>query len=124
MQRASIFALCSLLFAGCATTGSKPTTVGDTPVATPSVTVPAPTQVVGRIISVDMRELAVVIEVPPFEMLPPDYSGRVLVSRLDDLRPTARMQASPYLRGRTLAARLLAGRPQVGDEVVFAPTAP
>jgi hypothetical protein len=68
--------------------------------------------------------LAVVVEISPYAMIPPDFSNRILISRKDDLQPTARLQASPYLRGRTLGTRLMAGQPQVGDEVVFAPTTP
>jgi hypothetical protein len=124
MRRAFLLALCPLLLAGCATTGSKPAVAPSPADAHSSAIVPSPSRVVGRIISVDMRELAVIIEIPPFEAAPPDFKGRVLISRMDDLHPTARMQASPYLSGRILAARLVAGRPQVGDEVVFAPAAP
>lgn len=125
MRRALIPALCTLLTAGCSTPQGTPAETSppsDSPVS--STTLPPPVQVVGRVIAVDMRELAVVVEVPPYETLPLDYSGRILISRSDDLRPTARLQASPYLRGRTLGARLLAGRAQIGEEVVFAPAAP
>ena len=124
MQRAFTLALCTLLTAGCTTGGPKQKVEAGRESVKTSATVPSPAQVVGRIIAVDMVELAVIIEIPPYEVLPSDYNGRILISRMDDLRPTARMQASPYLRGRTLAARLLAGRPQIGDEVVFTPAAP
>jgi len=126
MRRASIFALCCLLIAGCATRGPKPAPKkgGDSHPAQPAQpahTVPGPVQVVGRIIAIDPRTLTVVIELSPYAVMPSDFNGRILISRQDDLRPTARLQASPYLRGRTLGARLLAGQAQVGDEVVFAP---
>ena len=128
MRRAFIFALCSLLIAGCSTRGAKPAAAhtGATP-AQPVQTarmVPGPVQVVGRIIAIDMRSLTVVVELASHVVMPPDYSGRILISRRDDLQPTARLQASPYLRGRTLGTRLLAGKPQINDEVVFAPAAP
>lgn len=125
MRRAFSFALCSLLLAGCATRGEKSAAKGGAAAGSPpavSHTVPSPVQVVGRIIAVDLRSLAVVIELAPYAVLP--GNERILISRLDDLRPTARLLASPYLRGRTLGARLLAGQPQVGDEVVIAPPSP
>jgi hypothetical protein len=80
-------------------------------------------QVLGRVIAIDSRTLFVMIEVAPHAVVPANFNDRILISRLDDLRPTARLQASGYLRGRILGARSLAGRPQVGDEVVFAPMA-
>jgi hypothetical protein len=79
---------------------------------------------VGRVIAVDVKTLSVIIELAPFTVMPPDYSGSILISRQDDLRPTARLQASSYLRGRTLGARLLAGQALIGQEVVFAPAVP
>ena len=127
MRRALSLALCSLLIAGCATNGSKPADKGvapDVSSAHTERTMPGPVQVVGRVISVDLRSLTVIIELAPFATLPPDFSGRALISRQDDLRPTARLQASAYLRGRILGARLVAGKSQVGDEVVFAPSSP
>jgi hypothetical protein len=127
MRRALSLALCSLLIAGCATRGSKPASKGgDSPIspAQTEQTVPGPVQVVGRVVAVDLRSLTVMIELAPFAVLPSDFSGRTLVSRQDDLRPTARLQASAYLRGRILGARLQAGKSQIGDEVVFAPSSP
>lgn len=127
MRRAFILALCSLLAAGCSSRGKSSSKGGAANEPSPhgsTQTVPGPVQVVGRIIAVDLRSLAVIIELAPFANPPADFNGRILISRMDDLRPTARLQASPYLRGRTLGARLLAGQPQVGDEVVIAPTVP
>ncbi len=129
MRRAFLLALCSLLIAGCATHGTKSTAKGgdgNASSAHPQAarTVSGPVQVVGRVIAVDLRSLTAIIEVAPYAVIPVNFSTRILISRQDDLQPTARLQASPYLRGRTLGARLLAGRPQVGDEVVFAPTVP
>ena len=128
MRRAFILALCSLLIAGCSTRGAKPAAAksGATPAqpAETTRTVPGPVQVAGRIIAIDMRSLTVVVELAPYLSIPPDFARRILISRHDDLQPTARLQATPYLRGRTLGTRLLAGKPQMNDEVVFAPAAP
>lgn len=80
-------------------------------------------QVVGRVIAVDQRTLSVIVQLGPYVELPFDYGTRALIARRDDLQPTARLQSSPYLRGRTLGTRLVAGQPRVGDEVVFLPVA-
>lgn len=131
MQRAPTLALCSLLIAGCATRGSKSSTAGGTaengkPAATTAssgAVTPGPVQVLGRVIAVDQRTLSVIVELGPYVELPFDFTTRQLIARRDDLQPTARLQSSPYLRGRTLGTRLIAGHPQVGDEVVFPPVA-
>ena len=122
-------ALSTVLVAGCATRGSKSSPGGNAPSkldasADAPRTVPGPVQVLGRVIAVDMRTLSVIIDLAPYVSLPGDFATRQLISRRDDLQPTARLQSSPYLRGRTLGTRLLAGQPQVGDEVVFLPIAP
>lgn len=132
MRRALLFALCGSLWAtGCAIRGSKSSPPGDIrdrgnsgAPADPDRTVPGPVQVLGRIIAVDLRSLSVIVELAPYAELPFDFATRQLISRRDDLQPTARLQSSPYLRGRTLGTRLLAGQPQIGDEVVFLPVSP
>lgn len=130
MRRASFLALCSLLLAGCATRTPKSSAPGGggekvKPEAKAEIgrTVPGPVQVVGRVIAVDQRTLSVIVQLGPYVELPFDYGTRPLIARRDDLQPTARLQSSPYLRGRTLGTRLVAGQPQVGDEVVFLPVA-
>lgn len=132
MRRASTLALCSLLIAGCATRGSKSSTAGgdgekDKPTATSAAATgpvtPGPVQVLGRVIAVDQRTLSVIVDLAPYVVLPSDFATRQLIARRDDLQPTARLQSSAYLRGRTLGTRLIAGQPQVGDEVVFLPVA-
>jgi ABC-type Fe3+-hydroxamate transport system substrate-binding protein len=126
-----LLALSSVLLAGCATRGSKSTAPGGADAgaktdAAPDLTrtVPGPVQVLGRVVALDMRTLSVIVELAPYAVLPGDYATRQLIARRDDLQPTARLQSSPYLRGRTLGTRLVAGKPQVGDEVVFLPVAP
>ncbi len=130
MRRAFPLALCCLLLAGCATRGSKPSAggvgePGKSPESTDANrTVPGPVQVLGRVIAVDMRTLSVIVDLAPYIVLPGDFATRALIARRDNLQPTARLQSSSYLRGRTLGTRLTAGQPQVGDEVVFLPVAP
>lgn len=124
LRCAAFLALGSLLLAGCIGRGAKPAAAEDAAQSAESRAehiTPGPVQVVGRVIAVDMRTLTVVIELAPYAVLPEKFNGRPLISRRDDLRPTARLQASPYLRGRTLGARLVAGTPGIGHEVVLAP---
>ena len=122
MRSACLLALACLLLAGCATLGRKPSAGGAS--AKANAVVPSPSLVVGRIIAVDTKSGSVIVEVGAYAVLPPDFAPRILLARTDDLRPTAHLQSSVYLRGRTLGTRLLDGSPQVGDEVVFAPASP
>ena len=127
LRRALLLALCCLLVGGCLSRGKKSAANKDTPAAPAADanrTAPGPVVVAGRVIAVDPRSLSVTIELAPYAVLPMGYNGHLLISRTDDLRPTARLQALPYVRGRMLAARMLAGTPRLGDEVVFAPDSP
>ncbi len=125
MRRAFTFALCSLLLAGCTTTGGhKSTSSEKNKSAASSAISPSPMRIVGRVIAVDPSTQNVIIAVSPFAVLPGDFDRRILITRTDDLRATARLQSSPYLRGHTLGARTLGGRANVGDEVVIPPAAP
>ena len=66
MRCAFTFALCSLLLAGCTTTGGhKPTSSDKNTSATSSAILPSPMQIVGRVIAVDLRTLNVIIAVSP-----------------------------------------------------------
>jgi hypothetical protein len=86
---------------------------------------PSPLLPVGRVLAVDETVGIVIVDISPYATLPADLTGRMLLVRNPaDLHPTARLQASPYLRGRTLGTRLVAGQPAVGDEVVLLPPAP
>lgn len=117
MRRAFILVLGCLLLAGCATR----TKTKASPPAKAAIIAPSPFVVVGHVISVDMATRNVIIDVAPFTVLPLGFSGRIMLARSEDLRPTAKLQASPYLRGHILGASLLAGHPHEGDEVVFPP---
>ena len=125
MRRACALTLVCLLLVGCITRGRNqspnPTRGAGAMIA---VTAPAPSPflVVGRIISIDVQRQKVIIELGAFVELPSDFATRSLLARTDALRPTARLQSSDYLRGRILGTRLLAGTPQVGDEVGYTPT--
>lgn len=125
LRRAITVALCCLLVAGCATTrGTKvPKSGGSSGAASADANrvAPGPSQVVGRVIAVDYRALTAIIELGPYTVMPARFDGRVMLSRTNDLQPTARLEASRYLRGRTLGARIVTGRPRIDDEVVFPP---
>ncbi|MFA6287524.1 MAG: hypothetical protein WC661_09080 [Opitutaceae bacterium] len=119
MRRAFILMLGCLLLAGCATrTGDKP----PSPVVKSGGVIPSPFAVVGHVLDVDANTGNIIIDVAPYTVLPADFSGKIMLTRTEaDLRPTAKLEASPYLRGHILGAHLLAGRPNIGDEVVLPP---
>jgi hypothetical protein len=124
MRRGLIFAL-GLALAGCAGTGRHPVAPPPAPAAPPGLIQPSPLLPVGRVLAVDGTVGTVIVDVSPYAALPADLTGRMLLARHPgDLQPTARLQASAYLRGRTLGTRLVEGRPAVGDEVVLLPPAP
>ena len=120
MGRALLLVFCTLALAGCATRGARPSSAGNPGPAEagPSATNPAPSQVVGRVIAVDAGTASVIVQLAPYATF-----SSALSARRDDLEPTARLLASPYLRGRVLGTRLLEGRPETGDEVVLPGTA-
>jgi hypothetical protein len=80
---------------------------------------PSPRQLVGRVLAVDLAQgfafVALTTEPPPAALA----DGAGLTTRTDDLRPTARLRVSRYVRGRTLGTQILSGQPTPGDEVVF-----
>lgn len=125
MLRACALAISCLLLAGCASLGRKlPAESGLTSKVSDTTTTASSALVMGRIIVIDLASKSVLVEVGSFTVLPPDFATRILISRTDELRPTARLQSSSYLRGRILGTRLIAGSPQVGDEVVCEPANP
>lgn len=119
MRRAFIFTSAGcLLLVGCATGG-----VGKRDPATKKTDTlaPSPFSVVGHVLTVDAKTGNVIIDVAPYTILPLNFPGLILVTRTQDLRPTSKLEASPYLRGHILGAKLLAGRPNEGDEVAIPP---
>ena len=119
MGRVFILGLGCLLLAGCSTGGGrKPAAVAP---SKPESVTPSPFAAVGHVISVDAGTGNVIIDVASYAVLPPDFVGKIMLARTDELRPTAKLQASPYLRGHILGAKILAGQPNAGDEVVIPP---
>ena len=121
MHRAFLLALVCLLPAGCATSGGHKASAAAT--AKADALTPSPFVVVGHVLAFDASTGNVIIDVAPYAVLPLGFDGLTLLARTDDLQPTAKLQASAYLRGHTLGARLLAGLPAIGDEVVSPPAA-
>jgi hypothetical protein len=120
MRRAFIITLTGcLLLAGCATGGGR-----KPPAATAQKSkaiTPSPFTVIGHVLNVDASTGNVIIDVSPYTVLPLGFSDLIMITRTQDLRPTSKLHASPYLRGHILGAKLLAGRPNEGDEVVIPP---
>lgn len=80
---------------------------------------PSAIKLVGRVLAVDLvRGFAFVTLAaePPAAAL---TAGAELIVRTDDLRETARLRSSRYVRGRTLGANIVSGQPTLDDEVVF-----
>lgn len=79
----------------------------------------SPHRLVGRVLSVDRARgfaiVALASEPAAAALLP----GVELIARTDDLRATARLQVSRYVRTRTLGALIVSGQPAINDEVVF-----
>ena len=114
-----LFLLAALNLGGClgALRDTKP------PGPPPEPLAPSPRLIAGRIIAVDTERGFAVIELAPDAPPAALAEGGELVARtFADLRETARLLASRYVRGRTLGATVKSGAPSVGDEVVW--TAP
>ena len=74
---------------------------------------------VGRVLAVDTARGFAIVDVAADAPAAALTEGAPLIARSDDLRESARLSASRYLRGRTLGTRIVSGQPVVGDEVVF-----
>lgn len=80
---------------------------------------PSPNHLVGRVLAVEAVRGFAFIELtrePPAAAL---SDGALLLARTEDLRETARLRTSRYVRGRTLGATIVSGQPSPGDEVVI-----
>ena len=125
MLRVCALALGCLLLAGCSSLGRKAPSDIATGSKTKAMTLAfSSALVVGRVIAIEPSSKSVLVEMGAFTVLPPDFAARILISRSDDLRPTARLQFSSYIRGRILGTRFIDGGPHIGDEVVCVPANP
>lgn len=73
----------------------------------------------GRVISVDQEYRIVLIQFYPTLNLTVSLDGSPLLVRRDDLTPTAELAGTNHQRQRIHGARWVAGRPEVGQEVVL-----
>ncbi len=73
---------------------------------------------VGHVVSVDEPARTAIVEFSRYATLPGSPDGATLFARDRDLRPVARLEGTPYLRGLILGVKIVEGRPVVGDEVV------
>ena len=80
---------------------------------------PSPRLIVGRIIAVDRAQGFAFVELGTDAPKSALADGTELIARTLELRETARLRASRYVRGRTLGTRIVAGQPSPGDEVVW-----
>jgi hypothetical protein len=87
--------------------------------ATVEPLVPSPRLVLGRIIAVDPTRGLAHVELAADAAPAALAEGTELIARTDDLRETARLKASRYLRGRTLGTTIARGHPAPGNEVVW-----
>ena len=82
---------------------------------------PSQNLLVGRVIAVDLGRGFAFVELASSSPSAALADGSQLVARTDDLRETARLSPSRYVRGRTLGAKILSGQPNPGDEVAIPP---
>ena len=74
---------------------------------------------VGRVLAVDPPRAFAFVDLgsdpPPAALV----EGAELGTRTVDLRETAQLRTSRYVRGRTLGTTVISGQPSPGDEVVW-----
>ncbi len=114
-----ILALALLATPGC--TGLSPAPSPASPPREPLA--PSIRLIVGQVIAVDPERGFAFVELagdaPPAAL---SEGAELRVRTLSDLRETARLAVSRQVRGRTLGTTITAGRPTVGEEVIW--TAP
>ncbi|MEO6245049.1 MAG: hypothetical protein ABIQ12_06405 [Opitutaceae bacterium] len=113
--RALLLLASALFLTGCATQGPnpKPAVLAD------GALLPSPRLIVGRVIAVDPANGFAFLEVSGDAPADALAAGAELITRTLELRETARLRASRYLRGRTLGTGIISGQPTPGDEVVW-----
>jgi hypothetical protein len=97
----------------------KKAEAGPPPVLAAGALLPSPRLVVGRVLAVDPGHGFAFVELAPDAPAAALNAGTELNVRTLELRDTARIEVSRYLRGRTLGAKIVEGQPAPGDEVVW-----
>lgn len=91
-----------------------------TPVSTPPETLaPSARLIVGRIIAIDVAQGFAFVELGADAPAAALADGTGFIARTTELNETARLQASRFVRGRTLGTKIISGKPSPGDEVVW-----
>lgn len=119
---AAAFSLLAVFFCGAcqqAATPPRPASPPPPPVAGTEWLAPSPRLIVGRILAVDGDRGFATVELLRDAPAVSIVADTELYARTATLQPTAVLQASRYLRGRTLGTSVLSGMPNVGDEVVW-----
>jgi hypothetical protein len=80
---------------------------------------PSPRLIVGRIVAVDAARKFAFVDLASDAPAAALADGTELIVRTMELQETARLQASRYVRGRTLGTKIVGGQPSPGDEVVW-----
>jgi hypothetical protein len=112
--------LAVVLLSGCRLFAPRPTTVKPAVAPLPAgALVPSPRLIIGRVIAIDAERRFAFVELASDAPAGSMAEGSELIARTIDLRETARMHASRYVRGRTLGTNIVAGQPSPGDEVVW-----
>lgn len=107
------------LVAGCNFFSTTPTAKSPATILSAGALLPSPRLIVGRIAAIDEAERFAFVELAPDVPKAAVIAGTELSVRTLALRDTGRLEVSPYLRGRTLGTKILAGQPSPGDEVVW-----
>src|SRR5688500_8365077 len=97
----------------------KEAEAGPPPVLAAGALLPSPRLVVGRVLAVDPGHGFAFVELAPDAPAAALNAGTELSVRTLELRDTARIEVSRYLRGRTLGTKIVEGQPAPGDEVVW-----
>ncbi len=85
----------------------------------PETLAPSARLIVGRIIAIDAAQGFAFVELGPDAPNAALTDGTGLTARTAELKETGRLQASRFLRGRTLGTKIISGKPSPGDEVVW-----
>ncbi len=115
----------ALTLSGCGTRASQPaerptptSPIAGTVLAVDAL-VPSPRLIVGRVVAVDPARRFAFVELAADAPTSALAEGTELIVRSPDLRETARLKTSRYLRGRTLGTNVVGGQPSPEDEVVW-----
>jgi hypothetical protein len=115
-----VFGLVALLAVAGGCRNAAPAAVPASPaVLGAGALLPSSRMIMGRVIAVESARGVAVVELAADAPKSALVAGTDLVARTADLRETAHLEVSPFLRSRTLGTKIVAGQPSPGDEVVW-----